>query len=173
MPHSKMIIRLFVLALLFGVCPLGSWAQSPPHQHATPTLIDGSTHPELIPDSLAYRLYLTALATDQTATEASQERQHAHLMKTGLGETDIQTLISILSDFKGKYDALVGEYNDSAKAALARNETTDVRGLLKKLDELIQSTRDTISIRLSSQGAAQLQSFVLSEKKNMKVLPED
>jgi hypothetical protein len=94
-------------------------------------------------------------------------------MKTGLGETDRQALISILSDFKGKYDALVGEYNDSAKAALARNETTDVRGLLKRLDELVQSTRDTISVRLTSQGAARLHSFVLSEKKNMKVLPED
>jgi hypothetical protein len=172
MPHSNTVIRFLVLALLIAVCP-STWAQSPPHQHATPNVIDGSTHPELIPDPLAYRLYLTALATDQTASEASQEGQNAHLMKTGLGESDKQTLISILSDFKAKYDALVAEYNDSAKAALARNQTTDVRGLLTKLNGLVQSTRDTISVRLSSQGAAQLHSFVMSEKKNMKVLPED
>jgi len=63
----------------------------------------------------------------------------------------------------------LAEYNDSARAALAHNETTDVHILLYKLDALVQSTRDTISVRLTSQGAAQLHSFVLSEKKNMKV----
>jgi hypothetical protein len=136
-------------------------------------VIDGSVHPELIPDSLAYRLYLTAVAIDQYATEDAQKKQHAHLMKTGLRETDKQTLISILADFKSKYEALVNSYNESAKAALTRNETADVQGLLKKLDELVQSTRDSISARLTSKGAAQLHSFVMIEKQNMKVLPED
>jgi len=147
-----------------------SWAQSPPqHQHtiAAPNLIDGAAHPELIPDSVAYRLYLVAVSTGQNPTEAEQTRQRAHVTRTGLGDTDQQLLISILSDFRAKYDALVNEYNDSAKAAAARDETTDVHTLLKKLDGLVQSTRDAISVRLSSRGAAKLHAFVLSEKKNM------
>jgi hypothetical protein len=93
-------------------------------------------------------------------------------LKTGLVDTDQQILVSILSDFRAKYDAFVADYNDSAKVATARNETTDVHTLLKKLDDLVQSTQDSIGVRLSSRGAAQLHSFVVSEKKNMKVTGE-
>ena len=168
-------MRRIVLVLAVAVCSIGAYAQnSPPHhQFDAPNTIDGSVHPELIPDSLAYRLYLVALSTGQNPTAAERGRQRAHLMKTGLADTDQQILINILSDFGGKYDALVAEYNDSAKAALARNEMTDVHSFLKKLNDLVQSTRDTISVRLTARGAAQIHSFVLSEKKNMKVQPED
>lgn len=153
------------------VLAVGAQAQSSPpqHQHAAPKLIDGAVHPELIPDTVAYRLYLVAVSTGQNATEADQQRQRAHVTRTGLADTDQQTFFGILSDFRSKYDALVNEYNESAKAAAARNETTDVHTLLKKLDALVQSTRDTISVRLSSRGAARVHSFVVSEKKNMKV----
>jgi hypothetical protein len=90
-------------------------------------------------------------------------------MKIGLDDIDQQMLVSVLVAFRARYDALVAEYNDTARAALAHNEITDVHILLNKLDALVQSTRDTISVRLTSQGAAQLHSLVLSEKKNMKV----
>ena len=164
-----MIRYLTVVGVL--VFAVGAWAQSsPPHNHqvAAPKLIDGAVHPELIPDSVAYRLYLVTVATPQNPTEAEQKQQRAHLMKIGLDDIDQQMLIIVLSDFRAKYDALVAEYNDSARAALTHNETTDIHILLNKLDALIQSTRDTISVRLTSKAAAQLHSFVLSEKKNMK-----
>ncbi|MGC1620517.1 MAG: hypothetical protein WA765_18650 [Candidatus Acidiferrum sp.] len=90
-------------------------------------------------------------------------------MRTGLVETDRQMLTSILSDFRVKYDALVKEYNDSAKA----DATSDVHGLLKKIDDLVQSTRNSISVRLSSQGAAKLHAFVVSEKKNMQMTEDN
>jgi hypothetical protein len=165
------MIRYVTTVLVLSVFALGAWAQtSPPqHQHAAANAIDGAVHPELIPDAVAYRLYLVTVSTGQNPTEAEQKRQRAHLMKTGLDDTDQQMFVSVLSDFRAKYDALVAEYNESARAALAHNETTDVHILLYKLDALVQSTRDTIGVRLTSQGAAQLHSFVLSEKKNMKV----
>jgi hypothetical protein len=161
----------YVTVLVLSVFALGAWAQnSPPHhQLAAPNMVDGAAHPELIPDSVAYRLYLVAISTSQNPTEADQQRQRVHVTRTGLADTDQQIFIAILSDFRSKYDALVAEYNDSAKAAVARNETSDVHSLLKKLDDLVQSARDTIGARLSSRGAARLHSFVVSEKKNMKV----
>jgi|SRR6267142_2365184 len=159
----------YVTLFVSCVFALGAWAQTSPPQHqhnvAVPNLIDGAAHPELIPDSVAFRLYLVAVSTGQNPTEAEQKHQHAHLMKPGLADTDQQILVSILSDFRAKYDALVNEYNTFAKA----DSTTDVHTFLKKLDDLVQSTRDTISVRLSSKGAVQLHTFVLSEKKNMKV----
>jgi hypothetical protein len=172
MSHHKVYVRVpYVMVIVLSMFAFGAWAQtSSPHNHqvVAPKLIDGAVHPELIPDSVAYRLYLVAVSTGQSSTEAAQQGERAHFAKTGLADADQQNLVSILSDFRAKYDALVAEYNDSARAALARNEASDVRGLLKKLDELVQRTRDTITVRLSPQGTAKLHSFVLSEKKNMK-----
>lgn len=161
----------YVAVLVLSVFALGAWAQNPPphHQVAAPNVVDGGVHPELIPDSVAYRLYLVAVSTSQNPTEVDQQSQRAHVMRTGLVETDRQMLTSILSDFRVKYDALVKEYNDSAKA----DATSDVHGLLKKIDDLVQSTRNSISVRLSSQGAAKLHAFVVSEKKNMQMTEDN
>jgi len=162
MSHRKIITTMIVL-LVFALGARGQ--NSPPHhQLAAPNMIDGAAHPELIPDSTAYRLYLVAVSTGQNPTEAEQTHQRAHLMRTGLVDTDRQILTGVLSDFRAKYDALVADYNASAKA----DSTTDVHTLLKKLDDLVQSTRDTIGARLSAGGAAKLHAFVVSEKKNMK-----
>jgi hypothetical protein len=162
-----------VVSVLMFAFAFGAWAQTSPPQHqhnvAAPNLIDGAAHPELIPDSVAFRLYLVAVSRGQNPTGAEQKHQHAHIMKTGLVDTDQQIFVSILSDFRAKYDSLVNEYNTSAKA----DSTTDVHTLLKKLDDLVQSTRDTISARLSSRGAAKLHTFVVSEKKNMKMTGEN
>lgn len=170
-------LRLLLLGTVFCFLTPKAQAQNStvPHQHASiaSTLIDGAVHPELIPDSLAYRLYFVAVSTGQNPTEAERKHQQAHLMKAGLEESDREVFVSILSDFRSKYDALVAQYNDSARAALARNEVTDVRSLLRKLDELVQSTRDTMSVRLTTRGAARVHSFLLSEKKNMQVQQED
>lgn len=163
-------VTTIVSALMFA---FGTWAQASPPQHqhdiTAPNLIDGAAHPELIPDSVAYRLYLVAVSTNPNPTEVEQTHQRAHLIRTGLTDTDRQMLTSILSDFRTKYDALVKEYNDSAKA----DPTSNVHTLLKKIDNLVQSTRDNISVRLSSHGAAKLHAFVISEKKNMRMTEEN
>jgi hypothetical protein len=167
-PRKTTIILLSLFVFALGASQ-NVWAQTPQHQHASANVIDGAVHPELIPDAVAYRLYLVTVSTGPNPTETEQERQHSHLSQTGLDDIDQRMLVIVLSDFKAKYDALVAEYNDSARAALAHNESTDVHVLLNKLDALVQSTRDTISVRLTSRGAAQVHSHVLSEKKNMKV----
>jgi hypothetical protein len=148
-----------------------STSPPPQHQHnvAATNLIDGAVHPELISDSIAYRLYLVAVSTRPNPDEAEQTIQRVQVMRTGLVDTDQQTFISILSDFRANYDALVADYNAAAKA----DNTTDVHTLLKKLDDLVQSTRDTIEVRLSARGAAKLHAFVVSEKKNMRTTEEN
>jgi hypothetical protein len=170
-----MTVLRVLLVVTLVISGTATWAQqapsSPPqHQHAEPKLIDGSAHPELVPDSVAYRLFLVSVSRGQRPTEAEQKHQRAQLMQTGLDDIDQQMFLSVLSDFRVKYDALVAEYNDSAKAALAHNEAANVQVLLNKLDALVQSTRAAINVRLTSEGAAQLHSHVLSEKKNMKVM---
>src|SRR6266403_4168250 len=93
-----------VASVLMFAFAFGAWAQSSPpqHQHVAPNLIDGAVHPERIPDSVAYRLYLVTVSTGQNPTEAAQKGQRAHLLKTGLVGTDQQILVGILSDFRAK-----------------------------------------------------------------------
>jgi len=170
-------LRLFTFSsMCLGVfiSQVSAQTSSNPHQHpVSSSSIDGAMHPELIPDSLAYRLYFVAVSTGQNPTDIDLQRQQAHLRKIGLEADDHKTFVSVLSDFRVKYDALVDQYNASAKAAAARNEAADITGLLKALDGLVQITRDTLKLHLTSEGMFRLHAFVMSEKKNMKVEPED
>jgi hypothetical protein len=168
------MIRCLATLLVLFVCSILTCAQnSPPpqHQHAVTATdtIDGAVHPELIPESLAYRLYFVAVSTGPNPTDTERKRQQLFLSKIGLEENDHQILVSVLSDFKTKYDALVSAYNESAKAALAQNQFADIAGFMKTLEGLVQSTRDRLAVQLSTRSLSQLHTFVMSEKKNMKV----
>lgn len=162
MTYVKVIVRSFAL---LTVTTIASLAQSPPHQHPATAIIDGAVNPDLIPDAVAYRLYLFTVSTRQSPAQVDQECQHAHLMRTGLSDADRQVFVGVLSGFRAKYDALEAAYNALASA----NSSADISTLLTQLDDLVQSTRNRINAQLSSQGAARLNAFVLAEKKNMKV----
>jgi hypothetical protein len=169
-------LRLLLICITF--CLVASYSQaqnSNPHQHdaVAPVVIDGAVHPELIPDSAAYRLYFLALSTGSNSSDEERKQKQAHLRKTGLQEQDLGALSTTLTEFRIKHDALVAEYNRAAEAATARNEASDIHTLLRDLDELVQSTRDTLKVRLSPEGMTQFDAFVQSEKKHMKVPEEE
>jgi hypothetical protein len=163
MTYVKIIVRSFALLI---ATTIASWAQSPPHQHPATTVIDGAVNPNLIPDSVAYRLYLFTVSMRQSPTQVDQECQKAHLMRTGLSDADRQVFVGILSGFRTQYDALEAAYNALASA---NSTNANISTLLTQLDDLVQSTRNAINAQLSSQGAARLNAFVIAEKANMKV----
>lgn len=163
--------RVLSLVLCIAFCLVGlSKAQdsTAPHQHAN-TVIDGAVHPELIPDSIAYRLYFYTLSTGPNATEQDRKVQLVHLSKVGLQGADLEILIEVLAEFRTKHDALASQYNQTAEAALARNEAPDITSFLAQVGSLVQSTRDTLKLRLTPQGMLQLDGIVQSEKRMMKV----
>lgn len=134
---------------------------------ATSAVIDGAVHPELIPDSTAYRLYFVTVSTRQAPTDEDQKCQRAHLNKIGLKDGDLGVMVEILTEFRMQHDALVGQYNQAAERATARDEVPDTAGFLRQLDGLVQSTRDTLKLRLTPGAMTQLDAFVQSEKKHM------
>ena len=166
------LLAAFVLSLLCS-CTLCVKAQSPPHQHSPTTVIDGSLHPELIPDSLAYRLYFVAVSTRTNPSDAERTRQQTQLNMIGLTASDREALVTVLAVFRIEHDRLVAQYNQSAEEAASRNEVADVRVLLRQFDDLVRSARDTLKARLSPEGMTQFDAFVHSEKKNMRVSPEE
>lgn len=167
----RLTTGLIVLVLAFAV---GTWAQAPPHQHpqldpSQITIVDGSKNPELIPDSTAYRLYLVSVSELPNATAESRARQNSHLRLIGLGDGDLQTLVTILAEFKSQYLALIDRYNQSATAALAKGLQPDQKTFLQQRDDLVQSTRDAIKRTLTTDAVTRFDAHVQQEKKQMRV----
>jgi hypothetical protein len=167
-PHRKAIITLLSLC----VFALGAWAQSPPqHQHAAANIIDGAVHPELIPDAVAYRLYLLTVSEGPAPLPHESRRQHSHLQKAGLPEKDILSATIILADFKTQYAALIEQYNNSPEV---QNNTNDGLALfLAKRDALVQSTRDALKSSLTPAGMSSLHLHIQKEKSKMKVAAQE
>jgi hypothetical protein len=139
------------------------------HQHSATNWIDGSATPEQIPDLDAYRLILVSLATSPSPTEDEKHFQAVHFKKIGVSASDQQTIIAILSRFQSDYESLISSYNEKATAAQARGEATDPTSLLRNIDLLVQSTRDTLKTTLTADGWVKFDGHVQSEKRNMKV----
>ena len=133
----------------------------------------GALHPELIPDVIAYRLYLSTISLGPNPTDTDRKRQRAQISQIGLQDKDSEALMIVLSEFRMKYDDYVQRYNQSAEAAAARNETADINGFFRKLDGLVQSTRATLHLRLTPEGLTQFEAFVQAEKRKMKVNAEE
>ncbi|HUN63971.1 MAG TPA: hypothetical protein VMU53_18370 [Candidatus Sulfotelmatobacter sp.] len=168
--HRALLVALGV-AFSLWIAPLGKAQNAAtPHQHASASpMIDGAVHPELIPDSAAYRLYFLSISTSLNANDAERNRQRARIRMIGLSDSDAQALAVVMNDFKMKYVALVVEYN---QAAAAHGAAPDISVLREQLGELVRTSRDTLKAHLSVQGLTQFDAFVQSEKQHMKVPAE-
>jgi hypothetical protein len=136
-------VVVVVVVLVLSVFASGSRGQnSTAHQHAAPNLIDGAVHPELIPDSTVWRLWLAAVSLSPNATEKERMFQQAHLATLQLTNADSVQLNTILTEFKGQYLALIARYNESAKVLGSQADITLFR---QQRDELVSSTRAAIA----------------------------
>jgi hypothetical protein len=142
------------------------------HSHASDGLIDGSQHPELIPDAVAYRLFLLGISEPPNAPEQRKPRQLAFLKSAGLDDSDIKQAIPILAHFKVEYKRLIDDYNQKVVEANAAHKSTDFEGLIFRRDELVESTRDALKRVISPDSMARFDEQVQIQKRNMKVSKE-
>jgi len=132
-------------------------------------MIDGETHPELIPDATAYRLYMLTVSTMPNATTDEHARQASHIAALRLHNADRITLTTILTDFKSRYSEMISEFNASATAAIARGEAPDIKTFLQKRNDLVQFVMTTLRLSLSPDGMKKLDSHIQLQKRSMKV----
>jgi len=164
------MVRVSFVVILYCVCVLtpstaqnGSVAPSQGTSRMS-EVIDGSVHPELIPDATAYRLWFIASSEFPNATPAEQMRQKAHLGRAGLSDTDIQAAAGVLASFKVQYSQLIAHYNES--------DTKDLGALIHNREGLVQATRDSLRVVLTPEGMAKIDAHVQREKRLMKVAKE-
>ena len=173
---GTLALLLFIAAVIlpFGPpsaarIPHSRIPHSPQSNAAAANLIDGSQHPELIPDSTAYRLYLLTISELPNASEQDRNRQNAHLAKLRLNDKDRQTLITVLAEFKSQHTTLVNRYNQAATAALARGIQPDPTTFLQQRDDLVQATQNAIQRILGADGMLRLDAHVQAEKQRMTI----
>ncbi len=134
-------------------------------------VIDGAKNPELIPDSVAYCLYFSAVGTLPNPTEKKKIIQQAHIRRSGLADTDRDVLLSVLAEFKVQHADLIQRYNDSAEIVRARGEFPDAEyeNFLLPQAALVQATRDQLKQVLDPKVVAALHAHIQKEKHHMKI----
>jgi hypothetical protein len=148
-----------MLTALFA-CTSNLFAQ---HQHSG-NVIDGAEHPELIPDSVAYRLFFTTVSVRPNPTPNQVELQRAQLGMVGLDSADTRTVVTALATFRREFDALVARYNKAAGSEEPDSMLFDLQQ-----DRLLANTRGALKATLSTKGMSRLDAYVQAEKKHMQL----
>jgi len=148
-------------------------ARSRPSVSVTPSdIIDGAKNPELIPDSIAYRLVFISVAGPAIPSLKDMDRQRAHLRDAGLRTAEISRAAGLLAVFGDRYGDLVTQYNESVQVANDSGEEPDLTTFLSQLDQLVESTREALAAAISPEAAKHLEAYVQSEKRNMRMTKE-
>ena len=167
------------LALLTALALLSTaslaQAQTTPviHNHAAADLIDGSVHPEQIPDVIAYRLALLSLTTPANPTYYQTSRQQAQFSEVGLSEPEKSALTPILAKFNSDYHSLIQSYNATATALNAKGERADISSFLVQRDQLVQAVHDQIKGTFATDRWAHFDAWVQQQKTRMKVARQE
>jgi len=147
-------------------------AQSDP-----PGTIDGTKNPDIIPEVVAYRAVLLALAEPENATDAQKARFRAKIASAGLNEDDTLALLVILAAFQKQMDALNAQGDQiRARNPLPYPGTPDYQQLLdltQQREPVFAEAMSALPARLSLTGAAQLQAYVQNQKRGMKYHPDN
>ena len=104
MPTPQALFALF----LFLACTSFAQAQEEALP-SRPVIINGSQHPELIPDSLAYRIVFGHLII----YIGDPETEKRNFSKVGLSGDDTETLYRVMKVYKENFEAITKTYNDA------------------------------------------------------------
>jgi len=149
----------WVLAFTLAFTPLLAQSNDPPGT------IDGAVNPDLIPDVVAFRLFLGALA-EGPGTSAAQPagspsspltptaKQNAKLLPSALNSADMSALLQALNTWQASI----------TPPAWPPAAPVD-------LDAVTQTAMGVLQQQMSPSGFDSLLAQVRSEKKNMKRIP--
>lgn len=141
-----------------------------------PGTIDGAKNPELIPDQVALRMIVLAVAEPADATEAQKARALAKLRPIELSEEDTIAFLSLLADFHSQAKALDEQIEQiRVRAPIPHPDSTDYEQLVElgsRKNKLVNDTVAAIPARLSAEGLQKLAAFLPEAKKGIKIIPD-
>ena len=125
-------------------------------------IVDGSVTPNQIPDGLAYRHYLTAIATHASPSETEYARQAAQIAPLGLSSADQGALISALVTFRSQLDTIESSRENVVPGAAA---AAQISGLETQVNNLVAATIQSIRQMLTPTAANTIDQYVKTHVK--------
>ena len=161
-------MRKLLLVLLTGIALVTRVpAQTTMHTHNA-DVIDGSKTPELIPDVIAWRLWmLSVIAPDLDHPELAQHRQDVFLKKAGFDDTELDQARKVLAQFKQDYEAMKQAHNQQVQSGI-NPSLADFR---VRRDSLAASARDSL-LSVTTQGD-EIKKYLTDEKAHMRIPVEE
>jgi hypothetical protein len=156
---TRKTILPLILFLSLGALAQNHTAMPGMTAHPNPSIIDGSQHPELIPDAVAQRLYF------ETVAALPSDVQRAQLASAGLNEQEIATAEGAIGLFKAQWDALRNSYNNPVQSG----QPYDRQAFSARRDALVTELLSQLQLALTQQAFANLTAHVKAEKKMMKL----
>lgn len=126
--------------------------------------IDGSLTPQLIPDSVAYRLFFSAVAEPITPSATQIARQQAKLSRASLTAPDLAQLVLALASYQAQSKFLDDQYRTLPLVGASQE-------LELQHDALVSTTITQLKKLLSRDGIIRLDGLIQSEKHNMTIFP--
>ncbi len=162
-------MKHWLLVALF-VC-LGAAGFARPQQMNMQTnvrIINGADTPEQIPDKKAYfhvMYRIGKFAQDPTTNPVAD----VALARLGFISDETPQAKRIFINFANQYDADEAEFNKLATANDAKGVRTDKTAFESQIDKLVADTRSELASVLGTNSLLNFHSFVLGEKKHMRI----
>lgn len=149
-----------VVAVAAWLAAATAYAQHP--GMTLPVLVDGAKTPTQIPDSVAYRNYLKAIAAHPVPTLQEEGRQAAQLLALGLSPNDQKALIATLAPMRTQLDLIESARASSQKGPNAAAQFADFNN---QEDALVASTLQNLRTSLTVEGMYKLDQYVKTHVK--------
>ncbi len=161
------MIRYITALLAVSMFAVGTWAQnSPPHLQDV-SIVYGAKNPELIPDNIAYRLYLFSLTVPANASEHERQAQAGRLATLNLTVPEDSQVLNILADFRSRYDAWIARWNAEAQQ---QQEHFDPTLVLQVREDIVADAQRALQSSLTVDRLIRFTRQVQQEKRHMRII---
>ena len=132
-----------------------------------PLAVDGSIHPELIPDAIAYRHFISASSIRSGGPTDQLRRRKAILKKVGFDEFDEAAFIGATETVGDEMASITAERASlsSAGATKTANGRLSLRQLQDRESVVFANARNRLRSALSQRGAQRLDEHVKGDVK--------
>jgi hypothetical protein len=185
-PAHKYTLIVETVAVFFAIA-VALFAQSHAnHMHssasgvtAPPGVIDGSLHPELIPDEAAITVFWISIMEPPNSDPLARDRFDAKIHKMDLPATDAEILWAAAQQFQSAFEPYRDQARQLAEASVAKAvPAATLKALAQQradvaasIDRLASTNHAGILGRLSPKGAVAFRENLMDVKLHMKIVP--
>jgi hypothetical protein len=125
-------------------------------QETLPLTVDGAETPERIPDELAYRHFILAIALPDSPSPEQRERRDVVLGRIGLSEEDYNAVLEALAGVRNDLDII----DEEITTLRPRSPHARFEGLRVQRESILDYARNRMHERLSAEGSLALQDHI-------------